>query len=307
MSHLLSDSLSSEICSKIVHKLSKHFLLNYEWYEVENLTKMFVIFAESTLISGDRLFQYSSDNKSFLENSFKIMFDESTNAANFAIIINNILNSKNAIKNGIILDNILGYIKKYTNNKINIDSFSFQMSNINLNKTKMYVIVERIFSLPFSNINNAIEIITKNIGFEVLGYVFCESYNSIYFGKCSIISDVICHEIRNFSKCISDFFMPSILISLNSKTGKALYKECVKNEQFCESINLFFKHYLRKFEKNSNARCKKRYIIDFLMCHIMYMKCNKINNIDLAIFKECTVNSYQFVSEYFTYINIIST
>ncbi|KAI8117107.1 hypothetical protein CVS40_10937 [Lucilia cuprina] len=296
---LLSDNSTFEISNKIVHNLSTHFAFEYKWHEMENIIKMFVLYFESQLLdkNENRFFQQLN------ETAARMLYDESINIKNVMPLTMYILRFSTFIKNGVIFDNILNFAKKCN---IGIELLSYKEQYLSINRKKMYAITERIFLLPLSNIENAIQRIIMNVSFEILGYIFCEYPSSMYFDKFTILGDIICNEIKHSGKSVKNFLIPSILLVSCSEIGKPLYEKCLKNHQFCSSLNIFFKNYLRNLmnlinNKPSYNVCGKYYAFS----HIIYMQFIKKNKTNFDFLKD--LNSYEnkFINEYLSYLNIL--
>lgn len=238
-----------KIHSKILHFLSTHYELEFNSNVLELLIKMAVVFNESVQLREENFLKKNyKNNGTFPGIQMKKYFNEAETYSSFAFLANKIFRSQGVIKNTVIFDNVLKTLKNIPTEE-NFGTLSRYDCSCNVNRKKMCMIIERIFVLPCLEIKIAIEKVISNVDFHILGQVFCESANSIYFDKCSIIADEICNCIKNSKKCITNFFIPSLLSSVsNSNTGRFLFQKCLRNKEFSSSLYIYINNNLTTFK-----------------------------------------------------------
>lgn len=294
--------------SEIQHFLSTHFELEVDSDILEMLIKIAVVFHECIQIYSEKYIDNNFEsNKTFSGCYTKKYFNEAMTSSSFTLLTDHILRSQGVLKKTVIFDNILKSLKNFSMNK-SFEAFTPNDSYFNLNRKKMHFIIERVFVLPYTDIELAIEKLIMNVDFLVLGHVFCESVNSIYFDKCTIIVDKICNNIKNSKKCITDFFIPSLLSSVsNSNTGLLLYKKCLKNKAFSGSLYVYLNINLTIFNTflYSNPSRISNFSNHFLlyMFYIIFKKENGFAN----ICKNVEFNLYTILSDYLSFVNVLFT
>lgn len=300
MKQLIYNSITSsygsfEIRSRIINILSSRFVSEYKSEELENLVKMFSILQECWCVNENVL-----HHECFYGNSFVNLFDETTNIISFMSILTHLLKSS-TIKTGVILDNILSYAKKNTNINFCIDPVLHKITISSKNREKMLAIMERIFLLPNYNIEKAVEKIIATVGFEILGHLFCESPNSIYFEKCTILGDFICSNIEKSSKAVTNCLLPSICLLSCSDDGKSFFEKCLEHKHLHMSINDFIKNHFKDLKFRLHT-IQYKYQHKYDLGHIIYIKYNKHLN-ELNTLSELGKQENKFIRDYVSYLN----
>ncbi|XP_017477323.1 PREDICTED: uncharacterized protein LOC108367238 [Rhagoletis zephyria] len=123
--------------------------------------------------------------------------------------------------------------------------------NMDTPRSKMQLLVKRIFQLPPKNIDIAIERLLYNIDFSAIGYIFLEDSNNLYISKYKVLEHKICKKIADGS--IDPYFIKSMAVTaLNSIKGTTFLKLCFENKMFANSLVTFIISYFHDFEKGNH-------------------------------------------------------
>lgn len=295
-----------KINSKLLHFLSTHNELKCNSNALELLIKMAVVFNESVQIHEENCLKKNfKNNDIFPGTQIKKYFNEAVTYSSFAFLVDKIFRSQGIIKNTVIFDNVLKTLKNKPIEE-NFGKFSLYDFSCNVNRKKIYMIIERIFILPCLEIEIAIEKIINNVDFHILGQVFCEPTNSIYFDKCSIIVDEICNSIKNSKKCITNFFIPSLLSSVsNSNTGRFLFQKCLRNKGFSSSLCIYINNNLTTFQLLfCSTQTRINNFKNLFLLYTFYIVF-KEENCSVKVFNNLGLNFSTILNDPLSFINVL--
>ncbi|XP_075168845.1 uncharacterized protein LOC142240990 [Haematobia irritans] len=292
-----TDSELLEICSNAIHFITTES--KFEWKDIEQMVKMITYIHQNISVEGNK--NTSSDNE--LKKRLYYMGESILIPA----FLKHVTMNSNSIYNAVIVDNIISYVNKNLSHKMDIQNIAIKTQMYEHPKRKqLYVIIRNFFSLPLSKIDTALNRILLNVEFDILGYIFCEDQHSIYYEKCIILENMICNAMKdgqNNTACVAHFRNSIFKCVANSSKGKSLYRLCLTNKYFRQSILSFFETYLsslkldvangHQYVQNDNL---KNYILQEVL-YTIYLTMDSIGGTN-----EFNFSSYRGL---FDYINLV--
>ncbi|KAI9590388.1 hypothetical protein GQX74_008556 [Glossina fuscipes] len=96
-----------------------------------------------------------------------------------------------------VLNNILKNLKDIYSKYISVKCPT--NLSLDINSSKMSFLASKLFQLPVTQIDAAFDKICNEIGFEILGFIFCTDINNCMFIKYAILEDKLCNKIINLN------------------------------------------------------------------------------------------------------------
>uniref|UniRef100_A0A1A9X035 Uncharacterized protein n=1 Tax=Glossina brevipalpis TaxID=37001 RepID=A0A1A9X035_9MUSC len=197
-----------EPCAKLLHWLSMISNQGYDCKDMETIIKALVFIHECIIRFGNNIVDDLVEQEPFLKAYFERHLNNYRNLNCISSLKEDILQSSNILKNAVILDNLLKNVKDIYSEQMDVKSPKrLPLEN---KRTKMNLIANRLFQLPPSQIDAAFDKICCEIGFDVLGFIFCVNMDNSMIRQYCILEDKLCNKI----------------INLNSNSGEQSIIEC---------------------------------------------------------------------------------
>lgn len=284
----------SEDYNKAAHYVATHLESKLESKDIENFIKTYTFIYQNISLN---------DTKVVSNNAIKYKHLATTHSTLFSHF-KEIAKLPTSIANAVIVDNIIGLANRNLPYKFNVRNASGKRPScggIVGKRKKLYLIIKQLFLLPVSKFDLAFERVVQNVDFDILGYIFCETTSSIYYEKCIILEDKFCHLIRDNNSTILHHFMNSLFKCVsNSRRGKSLYRQCLKNKFFRESILSFFTRL--KFENAlSNDSALDMSLQKYVLQELLYTLVYTFENVD----KTSIDGLDDFIRDLSDYMNLV--
>lgn len=187
------------------------------------------------------------------------------------------------IHNAVILDNILQQVKhvygdcytiNYSPNKeiltpgLNGDEVDMRKMETFSKADKLYVMINRLFQLPASEIDTGIVRLIKNVNFDILGRVFCLSdlSHTNLFPKCIIFTERMSKLITTVDISDINQFLRLMILSIETH-GNSLFQKCIENTEFLEILLVIFRRFISISHFNSQLNLEEnQYFISNSSC-----------------------------------------
>uniref|UniRef100_A0A1I8QB70 Uncharacterized protein n=1 Tax=Stomoxys calcitrans TaxID=35570 RepID=A0A1I8QB70_STOCA len=288
-----SDTELLELCSSAIHFITTQ--TTCEWKDIETCFKNVIYVYENISLEA---------NNPNCGDDIKKRLHYMAESVLIPAFMKHLAKLPESISNAVIVDHIVSFVNKHLPQKLNMANILQKpIMNDSLRRKSHYLILRHYFSLPVTKTDIALERILQTIGFDTLGYIFCENQHSIYYEKCVIVEDLICKLMRNDQHTLGlSCFMNSIFKCVSSSSkGKALYQHCLKNKFFRHSICKFFEVFvgnlkLHKTLENPCAAISQPYVLQDVLFTLFFT----MNSIDSP--KEFNFDKF---TELRDYINLI--
>lgn len=238
--------------ARILQWLPMHFCGDFEPTFLETLIKSLVLLFENASAQG---FELLSEMNSFppphnmLARFYDHHMDIFQHLHNALTMFNGqiLRNSSNGgeggihlISNAVILDTILQQVKHIYGDQFMI-SYSVSPDIKHGYMDKLYIIINRLFRLPPSEIDIGIVRIITNVEFSVLGKVFCypNLIHNNQFPKCIIFVERLRKLTANMDIRDLNKFLRLMVLSIE-KNGEKLFQQCIENTEFLDILQIIF-------------------------------------------------------------------
>uniref|UniRef100_A0A1B0ASW4 Uncharacterized protein n=1 Tax=Glossina palpalis gambiensis TaxID=67801 RepID=A0A1B0ASW4_9MUSC len=230
-----------EPCAKLLQWLSITCKQDYESKSIETIIKASVFLHECITHYGNGIVDGLVENQEpFLRAYFEHCLSDFKNLNCISSLNENILLSSNTLKNAIILDNILKNLKDIYSKYISVKCPT--NLSLDINSSQMSFLASKLFQLPAIQIDAAFDKICNEIGFEILGFIFCTDINNCMFIKYAILEDKLCNKIINLNTNSVKYFIRSIIRCIAvMDEGQTFYKKCLEKIFYLLSITVKLK------------------------------------------------------------------
>lgn len=253
----------------ILQWIPMHLYGDYDPPFLETLIKSLILLSENTSLHEDNIVSSLLDSETNPGNSMLVKFYKQNRTifrnlnTSLKMFSNKIIrNSKTTrvnklVRNAVILDNILQQVRNvYGNDLVVYPSLvnGLETNNVNQRRQlqvasrtqKFYLMINRLFRLPASEINIAIERIMKNVDFNILAIAFCslDDNHTQILPKCIIFVERMCELVDRADVPVVRGFLRSIIHS-SEQNGLQLIQKCLQNRQFVEIMSRIFHRFLR--------------------------------------------------------------
>uniref|UniRef100_A0ABK9NG40 Uncharacterized protein n=1 Tax=Glossina morsitans morsitans TaxID=37546 RepID=A0ABK9NG40_GLOMM len=254
VNHLSLGSSAEDVldpCAKLLQWMSITCKQDYGSKSIETIIKASVFLHECITHYGNGIVDGLVEQEPFLRAYFERCLNDFKNLNCISTLNENILLSSNTLKNAVILDNILKNLKDIYSEYISVRSRTHL--SLDINRSQMNFLANSLFQLPTSQIDAAFDKVCNEIGFEILGNIFCADINDCMFIKYAILEEKLCNKIINLNSNSVKYFIRSIIRYIaEANKGQTFYKKCLESSKFLESLCEFFKKFLHSLKYPHN-------------------------------------------------------